>query len=161
MSDQIQKVTVLKAPRERVWKAVSEAKQFGAWFGVDFDGEFKPGAQMVGKMRPTQADAEVAKRQEAYAGRKFEFWVEAIEPMDRITFRWHPYAIQPDVDYSNEPKTTIVFQLEDAPGGNGTKLTITESGFDQIPLHRRAEAFKMNTGGWEAQAKLIEKYVTR
>ena len=159
MSDRIQKVTVLEASRERVWKAVSEAKNFGAWFGVDFDGEFKPGAQMIGKMRPTMVDPEVAKRQEAYAGRTFELWVESIEPMDRITFRWHPYAIDPNVDYSGEPKTTIVFELTDADGG--TKLTITESGFDNIPLHRRAEAFKMNTGGWEAQAKLIEKYVTR
>ena len=159
MSDQIQKVTVLKASRERVWKAVSEAKQFGAWFGVEFDGEFKAGAHMTGKMRPTQADAEAAKRQEAYAGMKFEFWVDEIQPPSRITFRWHPFAIDPKRDYSHEPKTLIVFQLDEVDGG--TKLTITESGFDQIPLERRAEAFKMNTGGWDAQAKLLEKYVTR
>lgn len=159
MSDQIQKVTVLKASRERVWKAVSDAKQFGTWFGVEFDGDFAPGAHMVGKMRPTQVDAEVAKRQEAYAGMTFEFWVDEIQPPSRITFRWHPFAIQKGVDYSAEPKTLIVFQLDEVEGG--TKLTITESGFDQIPLHRRAEAFKANTGGWEAQAKLLEKYVTR
>jgi uncharacterized protein YndB with AHSA1/START domain len=159
MSDQIQKVTVLKASRERVWKAVSDAKQFGAWFGVDFEGEFKPGAHMVGKMRPTQADAEAAKRQEAYAGMKFEFWVDEIQAPSRITFRWHPFAIDPKRDYSHEPTTLIVFQLDEVEGG--TRLTITESGFDEIPLERRAEAFKMNTGGWEAQSKLLEKYVTR
>jgi uncharacterized protein YndB with AHSA1/START domain len=159
MSDRIQKVVTLKAPREKVWKAVSDAKQFGTWFGVDFEGDFKPGAHMTGKMRPTQVDAEVARSQEAYAGMKFEFWVDEIEPPSRITFRWHPFAIDPKRDYSAEPKTLIVFQLDEVEGG--TKLTITESGFDSIPLERRAEAFKMNQGGWEAQAKLLEKYVTR
>src|SRR5512143_2702752 len=107
MSDQIQKVTVLKASRERVWKAVSDAKQFGTWFGVDFADDFKPGAHMVGTMRPTQVDPEVAKRQEAYAGMTFEFWVDEIQPPSRITFRWHPFAIQKGVDYSAEPKTLI------------------------------------------------------
>ncbi|HUS27328.1 MAG TPA: SRPBCC family protein [Kofleriaceae bacterium] len=159
MSDRIQKVTVLKAPRERVWKAISDAKQFGSWFGVEFEGDFTPGAHVTGKMRPTTVDAAVAKMQEQYAGMKFEFWVDSIEPPNRITFRWHPFAIDPKVDYSAEPKTTIVFELADA--GDGTKLTITESGFDQIPLHRRAEAFKMNQGGWDAQATLIEKFVAR
>ena len=159
MSDQIQKVAVLKAPRERVWKAISDAKSFGAWFGVDFEGEFKPGAHMIGKMRPTTVDAQVAKMQEQYAGMKFEFWVGEIEPPRRITFRWHPYAIDPKRDYSHEPKTFIVFELEEVEGG--TKLTITEAGFDGIPLERRAEAFKMNEGGWNAQAKLLEKYVTQ
>lgn len=159
MSDRIQKIAVLAAPRERVWKAISEAKSFGAWFGVDFEGEFKPGAHMTGKMRPTTVDAAVAKTQEPYAGMKFEFWVDEIEPPSRIMFRWHPFAIDPKVDYSSEPKTLIVFQLEDVEGG--TKLTITESGFDQIPLHRRAEAFKMNEGGWQAQARLLEKFLTQ
>jgi uncharacterized protein YndB with AHSA1/START domain len=159
MSDRIQKVVTLKASRERVWKAVSDAKSFGTWFGVDFEGEFQPGAHMTGKMRPTQVDAEVAKTQEPYAGMKFEFWIEEIQPPSRITFRWHPFAIDPKHDYSAEPKTLIVFQLDEVEGG--TKLTITESGFDRIPLERRAEAFKMNQGGWEAQAKLLEKYVTR
>jgi len=159
MSDRIQKVVTLKASRERVWKAVSDAKQFGTWFGVDFNGDFKPGAQMTGTMRPTQVDPETAKRQEAYAGRTFEFWVEEIQPPSRIAFRWHPYALDPKVDYSSEPKTLIVFQLDEVEGG--TTVTITETGFDSIPLHRRAEAFKANEGGWAKQAELLEKYVTR
>jgi uncharacterized protein YndB with AHSA1/START domain len=159
MSDRIQKIVTLKASRERVWKAVSEAKQFGAWFGVDFDGEFQPGAPMTGKMRPTQVDAEVAKSQEAYAGMKFEFWVDEIQPPSRISFRWHPFGIDKTVDYSSEPKTLIVFQLDEVE--SGTRVTITETGFDNIPLHRRAQAFKANEGGWEAQAKLLEKYLTR
>lgn len=157
MSDQIQKVTVLKAPRARVWKAVSDAKQFGSWFGLELDGPFVPGAKLTGKMVPTTADPEVAKRQEAYRGRSLELSVDAIDPPQRISFRWHPFAIDDSVDYSAEPTTLIVFQLDEVEGG--TRLTITESGFDNIPLARRAKAFEMNTGGWEAQAKLIEKYL--
>jgi uncharacterized protein YndB with AHSA1/START domain len=159
MSDRIQKVAVLKAPREKVWKAVSDAKQFGAWFGVDFEGDFKAGAHMTGTMRPTQADPEVAKQQEAYKGMKFEFWVDEIQPPSRISFRWHPFAIDPKVDYSSEPATHIVFELAEVDGG--TKLTITETGFDKIPLHRRVEAFKANEGGWAKQLELLEKYVAR
>jgi uncharacterized protein YndB with AHSA1/START domain len=95
--------------------------------------------------------------QKPYEGTAFEFWVDRIEPMRRISFRWHPYAIDPGIDYSNEPTTLIVFDLEEVPGG--TQLTISESGFDQIPLERRAAAFKANEGGWEHQALLIQKYL--
>jgi uncharacterized protein YndB with AHSA1/START domain len=156
-TDRIEKQVVLRAPRERVWRAVSDATQFGTWFGVEFDSPFAAGALMIGRMVPTKVDPEVAKRQQAYAGARFEIAVEAIEPMDRISFRWHPFAIDPKHDYSAEPTTLIVFELTDAPGG--TRLTITETGFDQIPLERRAKAFSANEGGWEAQTRLLAKYV--
>ncbi|TKR33516.1 vanillate O-demethylase oxidoreductase VanB [Luteimonas gilva] len=158
-TDRIVKQILLKAPRERVWRAVSDAKQFGAWFGMAFDAPFAPGAKITGKIVPTQVDAEAAKSQEPYAGMAFDFIIDRIEPMDVFSFRWHPYAVDPDTDYSQEPMTLIVFELKDEAGG--TRLTITESGFDAIPLARRAEAFAANEGGWEAQTMLIAKYLER
>ena len=156
-TDRIEKKVVLRAPRERVWNAISDAKQFGAWFGVEFDGPFVAGAPMKGRMTPTQADREVARRQEAYAGMSFDCTIDRIEPMTLFSFRWHPFAIEPNVDYSKEPTTLVVFQLADV--ADGTQLTITESGFDKVPLERRAKAFAANEGGWTIQIELIGKYV--
>ena len=158
-TDRIQKKIVLRAPRERVWRAVSDSKEFGTWFGVDFEGPFVAGSNVKGRIVPTQVDAEVAKSQEPYAGRAFDFTVDRIEPMRLFSFRWHPFAIDPSVDYSAEPTTLVVFELAEVSGG--TELTITESGFDRIPLERRAKAFSMNAEGWTAQAKLIEKYLAK
>lgn len=156
-TDRIEKQILLRAPRERVWHAVSEAQQFGRWFGVAFDGPFVAGARLRGRIKPTEVDPEVAKLQEPHAGKPFEFVVESIEPMRRISFRWHPYAIEPGRDYSDEPMTLIVFELREAEGG--VLLTITESGFDRIPLQRRATAFAANDGGWAHQCLLLEKYL--
>jgi uncharacterized protein YndB with AHSA1/START domain len=157
-SDRIVKTVLLRAPLERVWRAISEAPQFGAWFGVAFDGPFVEGAKLLGRIVPTQADAEVAKTQEPYRGAKFEIVVDRIEPMRRFCFRWHPFAVDPEVDYSKEPMTLVAFALEEAAGG--TRLTITESGFDSLPASRRATAFSMNEQGWTAQATLVEKYLS-
>ena len=156
-TDRIEKKVLLKATPERVWRAVSDAREFGSWFGVAFDGPFVEGSRLTGKITPTTVDPEVAKMQKPYEGKAFEFVVERIEPMRRISFRWHPFAIEPGVDYSKEPMTLIVFELEEAAGG--TQLTISESGFDRIPLERRAKAFAANDGGWEHQAKLVQKYL--
>jgi uncharacterized protein YndB with AHSA1/START domain len=156
-TDRIEKQTVLRAPRERVWRAISDVKQFGTWFGVEFNGPFVAGAHLQGRVVPTKVDKDVAKSQDRYAGTLFSITVDRIEPMNLFSFRWHPFALEPGVDYSSEPTTVIVFQLEDAP--HGTKLTIVESGFDKIPLARRAKAFAANDGGWTAQMKLIEKYL--
>jgi len=156
-TDRIEKRIVLRAPLERVWRAISDAGQFGSWFGVAFDGPFVAGARLTGKIVPTTVDAEVAKQQKPYAGMAFEFFVERIEPMRTIEFRWHPFAVEPGVDYSGEPTTRIVFELQ--PFSDGVLLTVTESGFDQIPLARRAKAFAANDGGWAMQMKLIENYL--
>jgi len=156
-TDRIEKKVLLRAPLDRVWRAISDAKEFGAWFGVAFDGLFAAGARLTGRMVPTKADPDVAKAQEAYAGMRFEFTVDRIEPMRLFSFRWHPFAIDPDVDYSSEPMTLVTFELEETP--SGTMLTITESGFDRIPLERRAKAFTANEHGWTAQAKLLEKHL--
>jgi len=156
-TDRIEKTVVLRAPQARVWRAISDSAQFGRWFGVACDGPFVAGARMTGRMVPTQVDAEMAKAQEPYAGRPFEFTIDRIEPMRLFSFRWHPYAVEPDFDYSREPMTLVVFELEEVAGG--TKLTITESGFDRIPLERRAKAFTSIQQGWAAQTRLLEKYL--
>jgi len=158
-TDRIQKRVVLRAPLERVWSAVSDAAQFGSWFGVAFDGPFVAGRVMKGKVVPTTVDAEIAKTQEVYAGAAFDFTVERIDPKSLFSFRWHPFAVDPKVDYSGEPTTLVTFELATVPGG--TQLTITETGFDGIPAARRAKAFEMNDHGWTMQAKLVEKYVGR
>jgi uncharacterized protein YndB with AHSA1/START domain len=158
-TDRIEKRIVLRAPIARVWRAISDAAEFGSWFGVEFDGPFLPGRKMVGRVVPTKVDPEVAKTQEPYAGAKFEVEIDRIEPLRLFSFRWHPFAVDPKVDYAKEPSTLVVFELTETAGG--TSLTITESGFDAIPVARRAQAFKMNDGGWQAQTQLIEKYVTR
>lgn len=158
-TDQIVKRIELKAPRERVWQAISDSACFGAWFGVQFDGPFVAGAPLRGRIFPTQIDPEVAKLQEPHTGKPFQILVESLEPMQRFAFRWHPFAIDPDHDYSQEPMTLVTFELSEAAGG--TLLTITESGFDQLPVERRAQAFRANDGGWTHQTKLIEKYLAR
>jgi uncharacterized protein YndB with AHSA1/START domain len=158
-TDRIEKKVLLRAPLERVWQAVSDARQFGAWFGVAFEGPFAKGARMIGRIVPTKADEEVAKLQEPHEGKTFELIVDRIEPGRLFSFRWHPFAVDPSFDYSSEPTTLVVFELEEVAGG--TSLTITESGFDRIPLARRAQAFTANEGGWTHQAKLIAKYLSR
>jgi len=158
-TDRIEKQILLKAPLDRVWRAISDAGEFGTWFGIEFDGAFAAGARLTGKIRPTKVDPEVAKLQEPHVGKAGAFVIDTVEPMRRFSFRWHPYAVEPGVDYSSEPMTLVVFELKEAPGG--TLLTITESGFDRIALARRAEALRANEGGWAHQTRLIEKYLAR
>lgn len=155
--DRIEKQIVLRVPRERVWRAIVEAKRFGTWFGVEFEGEFAAGTRITGRIAPTQVDPEVAKLQQPYVGFPFEFHIERIEPMSLFSFRWHPNAVDRGVDYSAEPMTLVEFRLEEV--ARGTLLIITESGFSRIPLERRAKAFAGNEGGWTHQLRLIEKYL--
>jgi uncharacterized protein YndB with AHSA1/START domain len=156
--DRIEKKVLLRAPRAKVWRAISNSAEFETWFGMKVDGPFVAGKTMRGVIVPTKVNAEVAKMQKPYEGKEFEIQIEKIEPERLFSFRWHPYAVERDVDYAAEPTTLIVFQLEDAEGG--VMLTVTESGFDQIPLARRAKAFQANEGGWSKQMELIKAYVT-
>jgi uncharacterized protein YndB with AHSA1/START domain len=149
---------VLRAPLERVWNAISDARQFGAWFGAEFDGPFTPGVRLSGRIVPTQVDPDVAKMQEGHAGTPFDVFVERIEPMHLLSFRWHPFAVG-EVNYAAEPTTLVEFELTPVP--EGTQLTITESGFDKIPLQRRAQAFASNDEGWSHQLRLVAKYLAR
>lgn len=144
-TDRIEQQVVLPSPQSRVWRALSDAAQFAEWFGIKFDGAFAAGRSTYGKI--------MIKGQEV----TFEFAIEAIEPERRFAFRWHPYAIDANVDYSGEPMTLVDFTLESVDGG--TMLKVVESGFDKIPASRRAEAFQMNTNGWTGQMKRIAKYL--
>jgi uncharacterized protein YndB with AHSA1/START domain len=156
-TDRIQKQVLLKSSIERVWQAVSDAKSFGSWFGVEFEGPFIAGVQLNGRIVPTKVDPEIARLQEPHTGKPFQILVEEVTPMTRFAFRWHPFAIDPSHDYSGEPKTLVAFDLGDVNGG--TQLTITESGFDQIPAERRSQAFNANDGGWTHQSRLIARFL--
>jgi uncharacterized protein YndB with AHSA1/START domain len=157
VSDRIEKTILLRAPRARVWRALTDYREFGEWFGMRCDAPFKPGAAITGTIVPTAVDAGVAKAQEPYKGMPFEITIEQVEPERLFSFRWHPFAIERGVDYSAEPTTLVTFALEDA--ADGILLTVTESGFDRIPLARRAAAFTANEQGWGMVMTLIEKYL--
>jgi uncharacterized protein YndB with AHSA1/START domain len=156
-TDRIEKEVLLRAPLERVWRAVSDADEFGRWFGVRFDGPFVEGATVTGVITPTAVDDRVACMQEPYAGQADSWHVVAVEPKRRLAFRWHPYAVEPGADYSAEPTTLVEFTLTEADGG--VLLRIVESGFDAVPAARRASAFEANSEGWALQAELIGKYL--
>lgn len=145
-TDRIEKQVMLDAPRSRVWRALTEVKQFNSWFGVTLETPFSPGAEVSGQINIR-----------GFENVTMTIWIEAMEAERFFSFRWHPYAIEPGVDYSAEPTTLVTFTLEDA--GAGTQLTIVESGFDAIPESRRAKAFSMNSSGWNGQAENIRKYL--
>lgn len=156
-TDRIEKKILLRAPLDRVWRALADSTEFGAWFGMKFDGPFVAGRPVRGVIVTTTADAEVAKAQKQYEGLVFEIVVERVDPQRLFSFRWHPNAVERGVDYSAEPMTLVEFRIE--PAENGVLLTVTESGFDQIPLARRAQAFTANEGGWSAMMAVIEKHL--
>lgn len=145
-TDRIEKTVFLRAPRSRVWRAIATADEFGKWFGVKLEGAFAPGARVSGRITTP-----------GYEHVIMEITIERVDPERLFSYRWHPNAIDPSVDYSGEPMTLVEFRLEEVPGG--TKLTVVESGFDRIPVSRRAEAFRMNDHGWAEQLKNIERYV--
>jgi uncharacterized protein YndB with AHSA1/START domain len=146
-TDRIERKILLKAPLARVWRALSDAKEFGDWFGVDFKGKaFVAGQPLKGQI--------------TYPGYEhivMEVFVERVVPQRLLSWRWHPAAVDPAVDYSQEPTTLVVFELEEAEGG--IWLSVVESGFDRIPAARRETVFRMNTSGWDEQMKNIEKHV--
>jgi uncharacterized protein YndB with AHSA1/START domain len=148
VADRIEKQIVLRAPRSRVWRALSDAEEFGGWFGVKLQGAFSEGATVRGQITHP-----------GYEHLMMEVFVERVEPERYIAWRWHPYAVDPKIDYSNEPTTLVEFHLKEIP--NGTEVTVVESGFSQIPLGRRDEAFRMNEGGWTQQMRNIERHVAQ
>ncbi len=146
MSDRIEKSIELNAPVDRVWRALTDHNEFGEWFRVKLDGPFRTGDVSTGRI--------------AYPGYEHLKWEATVKTMDKprlFSFTWHPYAIEPDVDYSNETPTLVEFKLE--PKGQGTKLTIVESGFNGVPKHRMPEAMRMNERGWAEQIRNIKSHV--
>jgi uncharacterized protein YndB with AHSA1/START domain len=153
--DKIVKSVVLKAPLSRVWRALADSAEFGSWFGMKLDGAFVAGQPLRGVITPTTADASIAEMQKPYVGTPVEIVIEKIEPERLFSFRWHPYAVDKNVSFAAEPMTLIEFVLE--PQVDGVLLTVTESGFENIPLERRAKAFSSNEAGWTMQMTLISK----
>jgi len=145
-TDRIEKTIVLRVPRSRVWRALTDSAEFGSWFGVKMEGTFAPGARVRGAITHP-----------GYEHLTLDMTVERMEPERLFSWRWHPYAVDPDVDYTQEPTTLVEFELEDI--AEGTRLTVVESGFDQVPLARRALAYRMNEDGWAQQMQAIERYV--
>jgi uncharacterized protein YndB with AHSA1/START domain len=146
MSDRIEMHIELKAPVERVWRALTDHEEFGQWFRVKLDGPFAPGTTTRGNI--------------AYPGYEHLGWEAKTVSMDKprlFSFTWHPYAVDPKIDYSQEAPTLVEFRLE--PTAGGTRLTVVESGFDAVPVHRRDEALRMNEGGWAEQMKNIQAHV--
>ena len=132
--DRIEKSILLRAPRSRVWRALIDTGEFGSWFGAKLSGKFEPGARVRGSITIP-----------GFEHVTMELLVERVEPERTLAFRWHPYAVEPDVDYSAEPTTLVTFELSDA--AEGTLLRATEAGFEQIPAARRAKAYEMNDDG--------------
>ena len=148
-TDRITRSIVINAPRERVWRALSNAEEFGTWFGATRQGQtFAPGQRARGQI--------------THCGHEhvyFDVVIERIEPPDLLSYRWHPHPVDPAVDYTKEQPTLVTFTLKDAPG-NGTLLTVVESGFDNVPPQRRMEAFRMNSRGWEGQLNNIAHHAS-
>ncbi len=148
MENRIEKRIELKAPVSRVWRALTDHREFGEWFRVKLNSPFVPG--------------QISRGQVTYPGYEHVKWeavVQKMEPERLFSFTWHPYAVEPKTDYSKETPTLVEFRLEKTT--RGTLLLLTESGFDKIPADRRPEAFRMNDGGWTEQMKNIESYVGR
>jgi uncharacterized protein YndB with AHSA1/START domain len=146
MSDGIEKRIELNAPVSRVWRALTDHREFGEWFRVKIQQPFQPGKEAIGQI--------------AHPGYEHVTWrvtIKQMEPESLFSFTWHPYAVDPDVDFSNETPTLVEFRLE--PKGERTVLTVTESGFDKIPASRRTEAFRMDDQGWTQQVQNIQHYL--
>ena len=148
MTDRIEKRIELEAPVSRVWRALTDYREFGEWFGVKLEGPFVPGQTSRGQI--------------THPGYEHVRWQAVVQKMEAerlFSFTWHPYSVDPKIDYSEETPTLVEFALEKT--ATGTLLVVTESGFDKIPSNRRPEAFRMNDGGWAAQMKRIEAYVAQ
>jgi uncharacterized protein YndB with AHSA1/START domain len=148
-TDRIERSIAINAPRAKVWRALTNAEEFGTWFGADLKGQrFAPGQRARGPVTF-----------KGYEHMLFDVVVDRLEPEELMSYRWHPYAHDPNVDYTKEEPTLVTFTLKDAPGG--TLLTVVETGFDKLPPERRMETFRMNTLGWESQTKKLAQHVEK
>jgi uncharacterized protein YndB with AHSA1/START domain len=146
-ADRIEKHVTLRAPRERVWQALTDSTQFGEWFRVKLEGPFVVGSSVSGNITHP-----------GYEHVRFTVQDVQLRPQDYFAYRWHPYGVDKNIDYTQETPTLVEFTLADAPDG-GTLLTVVESGFEHVPAYRRDEAFRMNSKGWTSQMENIRQYV--
>ena len=144
--DRIEKQVTVAATIGRTWRALADAREFGQWFQVDFDAPFFPGQRVTGRVRNPD-----------YRDLRFDMVIERMDAPERLTLRWHPYPVDPKADYSHERPTLVEFRLKEVPGG--TQVQVAESGFEQIPLERRADAYRMNSQGWEQQMQNLRDYL--
>jgi uncharacterized protein YndB with AHSA1/START domain len=150
-TDSIERSIHIKAPRTKVWRALSTAEDFGQWFGATLKGgTFSPGQHVVGLINFTIRGNDKV---------MFDAVFDRVEPESLLSYRWHPFAIEKETDYEQEERTLVVFTLHEVE--DGTLLKVVESGFDKVPAHRRLEAFRMNSNGWEGQLRNIDGYATR
>lgn len=147
-TDRIERKIELEAPVSRVWRALTDHAEFGRWFGIEADGPFVPGRPSQG--RKTSPGCSPDSRWDAV--------IRKIEPETLFSYTWHPYSEQP-VDPAQEPSTLVEFRL--APTPKGTLLTVTESGFDQLPPHRRDPAFRKHSEGWTMQVDNLSRHVAQ
>lgn len=145
-TDSFEREIVVEAPRARVWRALTDVREFNEWFGVKLGAPFAAGTVVRGNITTP-----------GYEHIAATLWVEVMEPERRFAFRWHPYAIEQGVDYASEPTTLVTFTLEDV--ADGTRLSVAESGFDAIPPSRRPRAFSANAEGWRIQLRNIRNHV--
>jgi uncharacterized protein YndB with AHSA1/START domain len=146
-TDRIEKHFEVSAKRPRVWRALADSAEFGTWFGMKLDRPFAPGAAVLGRLTIP-----------GYEHITLEIQVETVEPEGYFSYRWHPYPMNPAIDYTAEPTTLVEFRLEETAGG--TAITITESGFDRLPASRRAAAFRKNEAGWAGQSRKLASHVS-
>ena len=146
--DRIEKQIELKATQAKVWRALTDYREFSEWFRVKLESPFVPGKIAGGQITYP-----------GYEHIRMEVEVQKMEPENYFSYTWHPYAIEPGVDYSGEPVTLVEFRL--AKTESGTLLTVTESGFSKLPAARRDEAFRMNNNGWSEQLENIARHVAQ
>ena len=158
-TDRITKQVTLRTSPRRVWKALADSQEFGDWFGIRFAGPFTPGATVHGVITGTKADPDIAKVMALMEGIPYAITIERMEPEKLFSYRWHPHSLDQTIDYSGESTTLVVFEIRAV--SEGTLLTVTESGFDRIPAHRRKNAFEANDPGWGMQVVLIGKHLER
>jgi len=157
-TDRIEKTTVLQASLSRVWQAISDASQFGAWFGLRAEGPFVAGRKLRCTIQPTSVDPEIAEQQKAYEGIAFHIWVREMLPEQRFSFEWLPIDTEAsEAQEETAPRTLVTFEL--AQEKDGVRLRISEAGFDQLSPEQRAEAFMRNDEGWTLQLRNIEGYL--
>jgi uncharacterized protein YndB with AHSA1/START domain len=145
-NDRIEQRAILRAPVDRVWRALTDTTKFCEWFGAELKGRFEPGARI-----------DASNYFEGYGDRNWAFLVDRVEPMRLLSWRWHPFPVRRDVDYEAETPTLVVFELAHDP--NGTLVTVTETGFESLPADRREEAYEAHVGGWADQLNSLDRFV--